>query len=128
MRTDWYSNVSVKVSTPPNTNDSDNNIETKPPVNNPEDNQNEYKISHFKLGDGFCSLIADGESIEGTYLHEGDVHILCFDGGYQYVFYYNEDVGYIYYKGESNPIPSYELEDGIVFNLVDGYILEFADK
>ena len=64
---------------------------------------------------------------DGTYIQEGDAYILSFDGDYQYVLYYNEDIGYEYAKGESNPIPGYEIEDGTLFNYDDGILTAKKD-
>lgn len=82
----------------------------------------EKNTLYFKVditGDSCALMSSNGSTVEaeGTYIHEGDAHILCFDGDFQYVFYYNEDIGYEYVKGESNPMPGYELEDGTIFYL-----------
>lgn len=78
---------------------------------------------YFKLAEiaGRCSLIGENEW-EGIYTNEGDAHILTFDGDFKYVLYCNGDE-YVYAKGESNPIPGYEFEDGQLFTVLDGYVL-----
>ena len=53
---------------------------------------------------------------------------MCFDGGFQYVFDRKEDTRYVYYESDSNAIPAYDLEDGTVFNLIDGYLLVIAEN
>lgn len=104
----------------------------EPPVDTPENDKDETYISHIKLIEGanLCTVINnDGKTVaEGSYSCVGDTYILCFDGGFQYVFDRKEDTRYVYYEGDSNAIPGYELEDDTVFNLIDGYILEIADK
>lgn len=113
------------VSTKPNP-DSDSPIDSEknPPANS--NDENIYEMHYFKLdlAGKACSLMSsDGNvSVDGTYIQEGDAYILSFDGDYQYVLYYNEDVGYEYAKGESNPIPGYEIEDGTLFNYDDGIL------
>lgn len=113
------------VSTKPNP-DSDSPIDSEknPPANSNDENM--YEMHYFKLdlAGKACSLMSsDGNvSVDGTYIQEGDAYILSFDGDYQYVLYYNEDVGYEYAKGESNPIPGYEIEDGTLFNYYDGIL------
>ena len=113
------------VSTKPNP-DSESPIDSEknPPTNS--NDENIYEMHYFKLdlAGKACSLMSsDGNvSVDGTYIQEGDAYILSFDGDYQYVLYYNEDVGYEYAKGESNPIPGYEIEDGTLFNYDDGIL------
>lgn len=51
----------------------------------------------------------------GTYVQEADTLILYADGGFRYVFYYNGDEAYEYVKGESEPVPGCEFEDGKMF-------------
>lgn len=71
----------------------------------------------------------DGKTVaEGSYSCVGNTYILCFDGGFQYVFDCKEDTRFVYYESDSNAILGYELEDDTVFNLIDGYILEIAEK
>lgn len=105
---------------------------SEPPVDIPENDKDETNISHIKLIEGanLCTVINnDGKTIaEGNYSCVGDTYILCFDGGFQYVFNRKEDTRYVYYEDDSNAIPGYELEDGTVFNLIDGYILEIAEN
>ena len=102
----------------------DNNVVNKPDLdknNDPEEEKN--NLYYFKLdtSNEKSSLMASNgkTEAEGTYANEGDAYILSFDGDYQYVLYYNEDVGYEYAKGESNPIPGYEFEDEQSF-ILDG--------
>ena len=102
----------------------DNNVVNKPDLdknNAPEEEKN--NLYYFKLdtSNEKSSLMASNgkTEAEGTYANEGDAYILSFDGDYQYVLYYNEDVGYEYAKGESNPIPGYEFEDEQSF-ILDG--------
>lgn len=57
---------------------------------------------------------------DGTYVHEDNAYILSFDGDYQYVIRYYENMGYEYDKVYSNPIPGYEFEGGTIFNFDDG--------
>lgn len=113
------------VSTKPNPDtDPPVNIEKDPPVNS--NDQNRYDMPYFKLdlAGNICTLISSNgnASTDGTYVQEGDAYILSFDGDYQYVLYYNEDVGYEYAKGESNPIPGYELDDGTWFSFDYGIL------
>lgn len=127
---DWHEDIVFEtvhqgVSTKPNP-------DTEPPVNNEKDppandnDKNEYEMPYFKidLAGNSCALVSsDGNaSTDGTYVREGDAYILSFDGDYQCVLYYNEDVGYEYAKGESNPIPGYEIEDGTLFDFDDGIL------
>ena len=105
---------------------------SEPPIDIPENNKDETNISHIKLIEGanLCTVINnDGKTVaEGSYSCVDDTYILCFDGGFQYVFDRKEDTRYVYYEDNSNAIPAYDLEDGTVFNLIDGYILEIAEK
>lgn len=105
---------------------------SEPPADTPENDKDETNISYIKLIEGanLCTVINnDGKMVaEGSYSYVGDTYILCFDGGFQYVFNRKEDTCYIYYEGDSNAMPGYELEDDTVFNLIDGYILEIAEK
>ena len=126
---DWadgiiFEKVHEGVSTEHSTDSPVNNNKTNPPVNN-NNNNSKVEIPYFKLyvENGMCSLMAsDGAAVEGTYVQEGDMHALCFDGDFLYVFYCNEDVGYVYAKAESNPIPGYEFEDEAVFSLNDNLL------
>lgn len=105
---------------------------SEPPIDIPENDKDETNISHIKLIEGanLCTVINnDGKTIaEGNYSCVGDTYILYFDGGFQYVFDRKEDTRYVYYEDDSNAIPGYELEDGTVVNLIDGYILEIAEN
>ena len=105
---------------------------SEPPIDIPENDKDETNISHIKLIEGanLCTVINnDGKTVaEGSYSCVGDTYILCFDGGFQYVFDRKEDTRFVYYESGSNPIPGYELENDTLFNLVDGYILEIAEK
>ena len=115
-----FKKVHEGVSTKPNPDPPIDNNETNPPVDNPDDNQNEVAMPYFKLDPvgGVCSLMTpDGNSYaDGIYVQEGDAHILYFGDEFWYVFYYNEGVGYEYFKGESAPVPGYEFEDGQLFS------------
>ena len=103
---------------------------SEPPVDTSKNDKEEAKISSIKLVEetNRCIVTAnDGKTLaEGSYSCVGDTYILCFDGGFQYVFDRKEDTRYVYYEDDSNAIPGYELEDGTVFNLIDGYIFEIA--
>ncbi len=105
---------------------------SEPPIDIPENDKDETNISHIKLIEGanLCTVINnDGKTVaEGSYSCVGDTYILYFDGGFQYAFDCKEDTRYVYCEGNSNAIPGYELEDDTVFNLIDGYILEIAEK
>lgn len=105
---------------------------SKPSVDTSKNDKEEAKISSIKLVEetNRCIVTAnDGKTLaEGSYSCVGDTYILCFDGGFQYVFDCKEDTRYVYYEDDSNAIPAYDLEDGTVFNLIDGYILEIAEK
>lgn len=105
---------------------------SEPPIDIPENDKDETNISHIKLIEGanLCTVINnDGKTVaEGSYSCVGDTYILCFDGGFQYVFDRKEDTRFVYYESGSNPILGYELENDTLFNLVDGYILEIAEK
>jgi len=105
---------------------------SEPPVDTSKNDKDEVKISSIKLVEetNLCIVTAnDGKTVaEGSYSCVGDTYILCFDGGFQYVFDCKEDTRYVYYEDDSNAIPAYDLEDGTVFNLIDGYILEIAEK
>lgn len=94
---------------------------------NNDDNQYEIELPYFKFDfeSSICSLMSsDGNGYaDGTCIREGDALILYFDPEYKYTFYYNEDIGYVYCKGESNPVQGYEMEDETVFSMVDGYVL-----
>ena len=132
---DWrkdivFEKVHEGVSTKPNP-------DPEPPINNDKDSnvndndKNKYGKMYFKLDlvGKACSLMdCEGNPYaDGTYIQEGDAYILSFDGDYQYVLYYNEDIGYEYAKGESNPIPGYEIEDGTLFNYDDGILTAKKD-
>jgi len=105
---------------------------TEPPVDTSKNDKEEAKISSIKLVEetNRCIVTAnDGKTLaEGSYSCVGDTYILYFDGGFQYVFDRKEDTRYVYYESDSNAIPAYDLEDGTVFNLIDGYILEIAEN
>jgi len=92
----------------------------------------ETNTPYFKIDttSGKCSLVSSNGSkveAEGTYIQEGNVYILYFDGDYQYLFYYLEGVGYEYGKAESNPIPEFGFESSQVFSLYDN-LLKPTDK
>lgn len=101
----------------------DNNV-----VNKPDSDKNDAPVEeknnlyYFKLdtSNEKSSLMASNgkTEAEGIYTNEGDVHILTFDGDFQYVLYCNGNE-YVYAKGESNPIPGYEFEDEQSF-ILDG--------
>jgi len=105
---------------------------SEPSVDTSKNDKEEAKISSIKLVEetNRCIVTANnGKTLaEGSYSCVGDTYILCFDGGFQYVFDCKEDTRYVYYEDDSNAIPAYDLEDGTVFNLIDGYILEIAEK
>ena len=105
---------------------------SEPSVDNSKNDKEEAKISSIKLVEetNCCIVTAnDGKTLaEGSYSCVGDTYILCFDGGFQYVFDRKEDTRYVYYEDDSNAIPAYDLEDGTVFNLIDGYLLEIAEN
>lgn len=100
----------------------DNTVVNKPDSDK-NNNAEDKNTLCFKLdaAGGMCSLMTSDvkTEAEGAYIHEGDAHILYFDGDFQYVFYYNEGVGYQFAKGESNPIPGHEFEDEKRF-ILDG--------
>ena len=105
---------------------------SEPSVDNSKNDKEEAKISSIKLFEetNCCIVTAnDGKTLaEGSYSCVGDTYILCFDGGFQYVFDRKEDTRYVYYEDDSNAIPAYDLEDGTVFNLIDGYLLVIAEN
>ena len=105
---------------------------SEPSVDTPKNDKEEAKISSIKLVEETNCCIAtanDGKTLaEGSYSCVGDTYILCFDGGFQYVFDRKEDTRYVYYEDDSNAIPAYDLEDGTVFNLIDGYLLVIAEN
>lgn len=105
---------------------------SEPSVDTPKNDKEEAKISSIKLVEetNRCIVTAnDGKTLaEGSYSCVGDTYILCFDGGFQYVFDRKEDTRYVYYESDSNAIPAYDLEDGTVFNLIDGYLLVIAEN
>lgn len=105
---------------------------SEPSVDTPKNDKEEAKISSIKLVEetNCCIVTAnDGKTLaEGSYSCVGDTYILCFDGGFQYVFNRKEDTRYVYYEDDSNAIPAYDLEDGTVFNLIDGYLLVIAEN
>lgn len=105
---------------------------SEPPVDTSKNDKEESKISSIKLVEetNRCIVTAnDGKTVaEGSYSCVDDTYILCFDGGFQYVFDRKEDTRYVYYEDDSNAIPAYDLEDGTVFNLIDGYLLVIAEN
>ena len=105
---------------------------SEPSVDTPKNDKEEAKISSIKLVEETNCCIAtanDGKTLaEGSYSCVGDTYILCFDGCFQYVFDRKEDTRYVYYEDDSNAIPAYDLEDGTVFNLIDGYLLVIAEN
>ena len=105
---------------------------SEPPVDTSKNDKEEAKISSIKLVEetNLCIVTAnDGKTLaEGSYSYVGDTYILYFDGGFQYVFDRKEDTRYVYYEDDSNAIPAYDLEDGTVFNLIDGYLLVIAEN
>ena len=105
---------------------------SEPPVDTSKNDKEEAKISSIKLVEetNRCIVTAnDGKTLaEGSYSCVGDTYILYFDGGFQYVFDRKEDTRYVYYESDSNAIPAYDLEDGTVFNLIDGYLLVIAEN
>lgn len=104
----------------------DNNVVNKPDSDKNDIPEDEVKCALYFFVDikgGSCAFVSSNVvEAEGTYAHEGDTHILSFDGDFQYVFYYNDAVGYQFAKGESNPIPGYEFEDETVFSLNDNLL------
>lgn len=125
--------VYIGVSTNPGDNPPDNTEEDYTEDddtsndNNSADNKNEIELPYFKIDfvSTMCSLMSPegNDYAAGTCIREGDALVLYFDTDYQYTFYYNEDVGYVYCKGESNPIQGFEIEDETIFTLVDEYVL-----
>lgn len=125
---DWHKDIVFEivhegVSTKPNpdpelpvNNDKDSNVN--------DNDKNKYGKLYFKLDlvGKVCSLMdCDGNPYaDGTYVHEDNAYILSFDGDYQYVIRYYENMGYEYDKVYSNPIPGYEFEGGTIFNFDDG--------
>lgn len=105
---------------------------SEPSVDTSKNDKEEAKISSIKLVEetNRCIVTAnDGKTVaEGSYSCVGDTYILCFDGGFQYVFNRKEDTRYVYYESDSNAIPAYDLGDGTVFNLIDGYLLVIAEN
>ena len=105
---------------------------SEPSVDTPKNDKEEAKIFSIKLVEetNCCFVTAnDGKTLaEGSYGCVGDTYILYFDGGFQYVFDRKEDTRYVYYESDSNAIPAYDLEDGTVFNLIDGYLLVIAEN
>ena len=105
---------------------------SEPSFDTSKNDKEEAKISSIKLVEetNRCIVTAnDGKTLaEGSYSCVGDTYILCFDGGFQYVFDRKEDTRYVYYESDSNAIPAYDLEDGTVFNLIDGYLLVIAEN
>lgn len=105
---------------------------SEPPVDTSKNDKEEAKISSIKLVEetNCCIVTAnDGKTLaDGSYSCVGDTYILYFDGGFQYVFDRKEDTRYVYYENDSNAIPAYDLEDGTVFNLIDGYLLVIAEN
>ena len=105
---------------------------SEPSVDTPKNDKEEAKISSIKLVEETkrCIVTAnDGKTLaEGSYSCVGDTYILYFDGGFQYVFDRKEDTCYVYYEDDSNAIPAYDLEDGTLFNVIDGYLLVIAEK
>lgn len=105
---------------------------SEPPVDTSKNDKEEAKISSIKLVEetNRCIVTAnDGKTLaEGSYSCVGDTYILYFDGGFQYVFDCKEDTRYVCYEDDSNAIPAYDLEDGTVFNLIDGYLLVIAEN
>ena len=105
---------------------------SEPSVDTSKNDKEEAKISSIKLVEetNRCIVTAnDGKTLaEGSYSCVGDTFILYFDGGFQYVFDCKEDTRYVYYESDSNAIPAYDLEDGTVFNLIDGYLLVIAEN
>jgi len=100
----------------------DNNVINNPDTDNNNPSVENNTLYYFKLDtlNKKCSLMAyNGKTeAEGIYTNEGDAHILTFDGDFQYVLYCNGNE-YVYAKGESNPIPEYEIEDKQSF-VLDG--------
>ena len=121
-----FKKIHEGVSTKPNPDPPIENNETNPPVDNPDDNQNEVAMPYFKLDPvgGVCSLMTpDGSSYaDGIYVQEGDAHILYFDDEFWYVFYHKKSNGYEYSKGVSAPVPGYEFKDGQMFCLYEGIL------
>ena len=105
---------------------------SEPSVDNSKNDKEEAKISSIKLVEetNRCIVTAnDGKTLaEGSYSCVGDTYILCFDGGFQYVFDRKEDKRYVYCENNSNAIPAYDLEDGTAFNFIDGYLLVIAEN
>ncbi len=94
--------------------------------NTPEAEENNTPYFLVDIKGGSCALMSsNGAEVEavGTYVREGDAHILYFDGDFQYVFYYDEGVGYEYTKAESNPIAGFEFDSGQMFCLEDSQLI-----
>ena len=123
-----FHKVHEGVSTKPNPDPPVNNNGTNPPADDPDDNY-ELEMPYFKLDPvgGVCSLMAPGGNsyADGIYVQEGDAHILYFGDEFWYVFYYKEGVGYEYAKGESAPVPGYEIEDSRLFSLIEDCLVSY---
>lgn len=84
--------------------------------------ENETAALKFVSDGDYCSLMFQGKAVidGGSYIKDDDKMVFLFktsQGVYQYYFEHLNENMYVYIKGESEPVPGYEFEDGAKFAL-----------
>lgn len=117
---DWTSElvfdvVHTGVSSPP--------VSEEPVTPSPDTpEENEIPALKFTSDSDYCSLMLLGNAVidGGSYIKDDDKMVFLFktsQGIYQYYFEHLNENMYVYIKGESEPVPGYEFEDGAEFVL-----------
>ncbi|MBR6645592.1 MAG: hypothetical protein IKL21_07520 [Clostridia bacterium] len=112
--------VHTGVSSPPV---SDEPTDEEPVIPLPETpTENETAALKFDAASDYCSLMFQGSGVidGGSYVKDNCKMVFLFKtsyGVYQYYFEHINENMYVYIKGESEPVPGYEFEDGAKFAL-----------
>ncbi len=85
--------------------------------------ENETAALKFVPDGDYCSLMFQGNGVidGGSYVKDDCKMVFLFKtsyGVYQYYFEHLKENMYVYIKGESEPVPGYEFEDGTKFVLI----------
>ncbi len=85
--------------------------------------ENETAALKFVPDGDYCSLMFQGNGVidGGSYVKDDCKMVFLFKtsyGVYQYYFEHLKENMYVYIKGESEPVPGYEFEDGTKFALI----------
>lgn len=112
--------VHTGVSSPPV---SDEPADEEPVIPLPETPaESETAALKFDAASDYCSLMFQGNGVidGGSYVKDDCKMVFLFKtsyGVYQYYFEHLNENMYVYIKGESEPVPGYEFEDGAKFAL-----------